>query len=257
MGIEASKDDTEETVSSCKEIENKNGRDLDKDFIANEKDDYDTVDDTTTSSSDDVVISAQVMVSTTAMLESKVKEEEELNHESNSVNAAANTSSDKLLISPELTTTTALTSKIEKGQDPKLLRLEHKQKLDETISELERITKERNDLILSLRKMEEERGENGMKEWECSKKRVEELVQEMVQLQRSIEDQAEIHKEDMNSEGVEKDKLVVKLKYQEKVITDLETCVSESDTKFRVLSRDRDKIHRKFVNEQSCSVVLS
>ena len=287
--IEASKDDTEETVSSCKEIENKNGRDLDKDFIANEKDDYDTVDDTTTSSSDDVVISAQVMVSTTAMLESKVKEEEELNRESNSFNAAANTSSDKLLISPEVTTTTALTSKIEKGQDPKLLRLEHKQKLDETISELERITKERNDLILSLRKMEaqvnkiekeliensdernstrnkggserkikeEESGENGMKEWECSKKRVEELVQEMVQLQRSIEDQAEIHKEDMNSEGVEKDKLVVKLKYQEKVITDLETCVSESDTKFRVLSRDRDKIHRKFVNEQSCSVVLS
>ena len=41
----------------------------------------------------------------------------------------------------------------------------------------------------------------------------------------------------MNSEGIEKDKVVIQLRYQEKLITDLETYVSEFNTKFCVLSR--------------------
>ena len=60
-------------------MENKNSRYLDKAFITNEQNDYDTVNDTVTSSLDDVVVSAHVMVSTTVMLKSNVKEKEELN----------------------------------------------------------------------------------------------------------------------------------------------------------------------------------
>ena len=83
----------------------KNGRDVDKDFISNEKDDYDTINYTITSSSHDAVIPTQVIVSTTAILESKVTEEKELHRESNSFNTTTIASSDKLLISPEVTTT--------------------------------------------------------------------------------------------------------------------------------------------------------
>ena len=126
-------------------MENKNSRYLDKAFITNEQNDYDTVNDTVTSSLDDVVVSAHVMVSTTVMLKSNVKEKQELNRRSNSSNATTTTSSDKLLILPEVAISKYLTSEIEKTKDPKLLSLETKQKLDETIPDLEYITKERKD----------------------------------------------------------------------------------------------------------------
>ena len=79
------------------------------------------------------------------MLKSNTKENQKLNRRSNSSNATTTTSLDKLLISPEVATSKYLTSEIEKTKDPKLLSLENKQKLDETISDLEYITKERKD----------------------------------------------------------------------------------------------------------------
>ena len=85
------------------------------------------------------------MVLTTVMLKSNAKENQKLNRRSNSSNATTTTSLDKLLISPEVATSKYLTSEIEKTKDPKLLSLENKQKLDETISDLEYITKERKD----------------------------------------------------------------------------------------------------------------